>query len=596
MSVTLYQLRETIWNYPQRLIGEEDSILKSLVDFYKRMRPFSHLIVFLIFFTFITTSYVMFPQKIISVNTEELVEGVVLGEGGRLVRINPVLATNQQIEKDFNRIIYHELVRINDSGEAEPLLAKSWEKLDEEGKNFRFHLREDVFWHDEEKFTVDDVVTTFDMVKSLDENSSSYAVALKEMQISRIDDFTFDILLSEIRPTLFEDISFGILPEHIIQGESPATFPRHSINLEPIGTGPYIFKSYKDNKVVFERNPYYFGEKAKIKKLTFVFYENIQEAIGALKSGQIHLLADASTYAKEEMKGWNNIQIIKSKPLYRRYWAMYFNLKEGGKDIFKSRAVRQAISAGINRESIMATVISADKEALGPIAENSWAFDKDAKRFTYDVEEAKKLLDEAGWKETKKSNVRSKDDKKLEFVLSYLDQYDKRIVADRIKESLEEVGVIVNLNPVTSDVLNNSLVTPRQFEAVLYGMETTVDPDHIRLWHSDSIQPPGLNISSYQSDEVLTTIVGGERSVVSVIDATLQNGRSSLVQDERIGDSAQPGYARFQKELMNDCPVVFLYHPTFNYLANRKVSGIDLSKITSPEGRFDSIMNWEIEL
>lgn len=596
MNGFFYKLRERIWGYPKYIFGEKNSLASSLFVSYMRLRPFSHIISLAIIFIIIGTVLLFYPQKTLSLNNKTLIEGVVLGKDSGLNSINPLLATNQQIEKDFISLIYQGLIKVNLLGEPQPLLAKSWEQLDKEGKDYRFYLRDDVYWHDGEKFSANDVLRTFELIKSLDENSSSYVKAVKEMQVSKIDDYTIEIVVDNVRPSLFEDISFGIMPSHLLEGVSSSTFSQDPINKKPIGSGPYKYVSYKNNKVVFEANTDYFQGTPKIKKLIFVFYDDFQSAIEALKTGQIHLLADASTLAKEEIDGWNDISPVQSAPLYRRYWALFFNLKEGGNQILKDKTVRQAISLGVDRQEIIKSIISAGVEAMGPINNKSWAYAGDIKRYTYNLDEAKKLLEDNGWIIEEGTNVRTKEGVRLEFTMSYLDQYDKQIIAEIIKANLVEIGVVVNLDPVDSEVLNNTLVSTRNFETVLYGVETTVDPDHIRLWHSDAITPPGLNIASYKSEKTLSVIIKGETKEIGVIDATLQNGRSSLDKEERIGDPGQPGYNRFQEVLMEDCPVVFLYHPVFNYLVNSRVKGIDLSNITSPEERFLNIVDWEIQI
>jgi len=598
----LKRVRDNIWNYPNKLLGKK-GIFNNLFNLYILLKPFSHIIVFTIISIVIGNLVVQGNIFIVKGQSDTLIEGVIVGEE-TLSRVNPIVPTNKQLENDLSALIYLPLLNVKPDGEIDFVLCESYDKLDEEGKQYKFNLRKDILWHDGVQFTTDDVLSTFSVLKTLGGGEQKTIVSrqsemAQSLEFEKIDDYTFIIKLSNISPTFFEDISFGILPKHIVENVSLSTFSWAKFNLNPIGTGPFIFKSYKENNILLTANTNYFKGSPKIKNLKIILFKTGDEAVEALKNGQIHILTEPSTAILEDLKNWKNIKTSTSAVLYKRYFALYFNLKESGPEVFKDSKVRQAISSAINIEQVTQKISSAGEEAYGPIPKNSWAYNNDSVRYIYDPVKAKELLEKAGWeqKEIEGKILLMKGEQILRFELSYLDKSERQILAEMIKSDLEKFGIIVNLNPRSSSDLNEALIATRNFEAVLYGVETTIDPDRIRLWHSKSIEYPGLNISSYISSEQ-RSVISESKDIekVSLIDVALENGIKSLDRNKRNGEKGlSTGYFKFQDILLSDCPVVFLYHPVFMYVMHSRVNGVDLSEMTSPRDRYLSITNWSIE-
>ncbi len=595
-------IRDQIWNYPESIFGS-GGLVDKCVTFYKDFRPFSHIIVLITIFVILGNLIFSGQLDFVQAQQDLLIEGVVVGESS-LTRINPLIPTNKQLENDLASLIYLPLLRVDSSGEVYGVLANGWVQLDEDGFEYEFNLKDYIYWHDGEKFTTDDVIATFEVLKALGSGEqkaivSKQAELAQKIEITKIDNFNFTIKINEVIPTFYEDLSIGIMPKHIIEEVSPSTFSWARFNLKPIGTGPFIFKLFKDDTIILVANDNYFGGTPKIRQLKLIMYENGDEAVKAIKNGEIHILADPSTAVLEDLANWANIHKVESSYLYRRYQAMYFNLKEDGPEVFKDVKVRQAISSAMNREKIIEEIETAGEEALGPIHKNSWAFKEDSQRYRYDLERARNLLDEAGWeqKQVEGELIRMKEDRILRFELSYLDKYERQVLAEMIKSDLSQIGVIVNLDPRTSSDLNEALIATRNFEAVLYGVSTPIDPDRIRLWHSEAIDYPGMNISSYLSSETRAVVgEGQELERISLIDAALENGQTTLDRERRQGaEGLSIGYYRFQDILLSDCPVVFLYHPVFSYVVHERVKGVDLSGMSAPEDRYFSVLDWEIE-
>ncbi|NWG75019.1 MAG: hypothetical protein HXY24_10495, partial [Rubrivivax sp.] len=536
----LFRFREWVWGYPARLFSEK-GIFFNLVLFYKAVSPFSHIVVFGSILAFI--GYLNFNDifAFTRIQKIEIREGVIVGDSN-LNRINPLLPTTNQIENDLSNLIYLPLIKLSPEGEVYGVLSQSWEDSDGTGREYLFKLREDVVWHNGKRFTSDDVIATFNVIKQLGESQefsiSKFSDAAKGMNLERIDDFNVKFILEEVNPTFFEDISWGVMPEDMLSDLSISTFSWADFNLNPVGTGPFIFKGYKDNLITFTANRDFFLGKPQFDIFKVVLFEKADDAIEALKNGEIHILADPSSQVLEDLDFWQKIDVIKSPVIYRRYWALYFNLKEDGPQNYKDKRVRQAISSAIDRQKILSNIETAGEEALGPIPRNSWAYNSEAKRYGYDPIEAKDLLSQAGWviKSVEGEILWMKDEEILRIKISYLDKYERHIVAESIKSDLEKIGIKVQLDPKSNTDLNEALIATRNFDVVLYGVETPMDPDRIRLWHSDAIAYPGLNISSYVPEQK-GAVISEEKELerISIVDVALENGRANLDRIKRLG-------------------------------------------------------------
>ena len=596
-----YNVRDRFWNLP-KFIFENGGILKKVNAFYMRLRPFSHIALFSSIFLVLGFINYFDITAVVDYQDDTLWEGVIIGNGG-INRINPLLPTSNQLENDLSSLIYKGLVRVASNGDVQPVLAERWEDTSGKKKEYIFYLRKDVFWHDGSRFTADDVVATYNTLKAIGSgetsSSSKYTQTAENMNLKKINDYEIQVSLDKVNPTLFEDISWGILPKSALEDVNISTFSWGAFNMNPIGTGPYIFEGSNDKTITFKANKNYFLGEPKIENFNIILYETADEAVEALKGGRIHILADPSDLIVEDLEGWGNLEVLKSSSIYRRYWALYFNLKESKDTPFLDKQVRQAISSAINKKAIVEKLLSAGEIVEGPIPKNSWAFNEEAQNFKYDLKKARKLLKDAGWeqKELEGKKLLMKKDEVLRMQISYLDKYEREIVVNMIKDNLEELGVVVNLDKRSSSDLNEALIAPRNFETVLYGVETPIDPDRIRLWHGDAVEHPGLNISSYES-EVKRGMIGesGKIRRVSVVDVALENARSAIKQETRIGgEGIDAGYAKFQEILLDEVPAVFLYHPVFTYVSRSRVKGIDLTGMTTPEDRYLNIYEWRIE-
>lgn len=584
---SIFQLRNWLWNYPDKLERLLSPAYKIIRGAYLSFRPFS-LIIPILLISLITikaispTTFASFDNLLN--NDDRLIEGIVISKDYYPENLNPIFATTSQIEKDLRELIFSSLFTVDNEGVLQPDLVDSWSESKDK-KTYEISLKKNVYWHDGEKMTVDDVFYTINLLKEYG-TENIYGEVLQEVEYERKDDYSFILQLKNVNPTFVESLIWGVLPRHKLEGLTPNEIKRAKFNLTPVGTGPYALSSINDDRVILTANKSYFKGEPKIGTIQFNIYYSEDVLLNDIARGRVHSVFGESDDTENAITDtYSNMKVYKSDPLYKRYWALYFNMSEGAKNssILKDPNIREAFALGIDVDSIIKDIVKNNGErAYGTIAKTSWAFDEDLLKEKSNREAAEKILDQQDWKKGA-DGIRTKNGKRLELSLLTIGEPIKLAIADNIKGQLKDLGVLLNVEVYDNDYLVNNNIATRNFDILFYGIETSADPDRFPLWHSSQKQFPGLNLSSYESD-----IIDG-RTEKSRVDILLENGRSEIEQKERIKT-----YNTFQKYLSSENPAIFIYHPKISYVANQRVKNIDIKHISSAEYRFWNVESWEI--
>lgn len=596
----LMGVREWFWDYPDKIFFGRNSFSKNLKYFYLRSRPFSHAFVTLLIFLVVGLVSIQDISAVLRIHDDALIEGVIVGqdEDGELLRVasmNPLIVTNIQLKRDISELVYEPLLKVNQQNDKTLVLAESYADTGD-GKVYRFKLKENVKWHDGEDFNADDVVATFELLKTLEyasQTSSVYSKAATKINVTKIDDYRVEFSLIDkdaVIPNFFEVMSFKVLPEHLMGdlNSSNIVYPTPNINRNPIGTGPFMVGPLNRGQVELTRFESYHDENAKLKKIIFKLFKEQEQAITELKTGQIHSLIGINSDSVQELSTVPNMKINKSNVIYNQYWGLYFNLSDQTKPVLKDKGVRQAIDRAINKKLIAEALVGSAVVADGPIPQTSFAYADSVKRPLFSYEEAESLLDKAGWKENTQG-IRTKDGEILSLDLVYVKNTDRDKVVDLIEEDLLNVGIEVNPIAKTINEVNNDHLLPSQFDILLYGVSTFLDPDRYELFHSSQIGYPNLNIASYKSEEETTIIESGEKKRIPKVDQVLEKGRSIIDEKARAEE-----YEIFQRIVLDEMPVSYLYHPVYTYITNKRVENVVLTDMTALEDRFNTVTQWEI--
>lgn len=512
------------------------------------------------------------------------VRGGTINEGiiGTPRFINPVLASTDA-DKDLVSLIYSGLMRKNSEGDMVPDLAESVD-VSENGLTYTFKLKEKIFFHDGEIIDTDDIAFTINEIKDPVIKSPKKA-NWDGVIINKIDDRTIEFTLTQPYASFLENMSVGILPMHLWE-QSPIEL--NTRNENPIGSGPYkIKKINKTSSGVFSSyeltsfSKFILGEPY-IKNLTLKFYNNETELINALTKGQVDQISSISPENTVPLKDENYRIETRVLP---RIFGMFFNQNQN--QIFTDKNVLKAMNLAINKDRIVNEVLLGYGVAIeDPVLPSMLSYDKleNKKEISQEenIQKAQELLAKNNWTKNsegfleKKTTVNNKTTlTPLEFSISTSNAPELAKTAELIKQDLELIGMKVEIKTFDVGNLNQIVIRPRKYDALLFGQIINNEGDLFAFWHSSQRTDPGLNIAMYTNAKV---------------DKLLEDASKTIDENTRIKK-----YAEFGEEIKKDLPAVFIYSPNFIYVVSKDLEGFNLSKIVNLEERFKNVYTWSIK-
>ncbi len=471
-------------------------------------------------------------------------------------RINPILATDSASSEVAN-FIFNALVKYDKSGKSiVGELALSY--YFEDNRTIVFELRKDVVWHDGERFDVDDVIFTYNLLRSDSVVSPYSAPFTKIKSIIKLDQYRLKVIYEKPYFKALETWMMGILPEHILKDESDIMSSK--FNTAPVGTGAYRLKKLEFSKrVILEANEDYFESAPKINTISLNIIPDSMTRFLLLKSGSIDIgNLDAMQLDRQlDDKFFKEKKIVEQ--ISRSYTYLGFNLRDKR---FQDPRVREALSLALDRRELVDILFMGHgRVCTGPFLPGSRAFNPDVKAPLHDIKRAKELLLSAGYS----------DKNPLRFEIATSNSNSIRpYAAQIIQHQFAKVGVEVTLRILEWQAFLNLVVFARKFDSVLLGWSLSLSPDPYPLWHSDSDKDGAFNFIGYRDDEVDRLIEAMQLSVES----------------DRVSQFQREIFAK----IVEDNPYLFLYIPNSITAIDRDISGIEPS-IT---GIWHNYTDWKI--
>lgn len=556
--------------------------------------------------------------------------------------INPVFSVTNDVDADLAALTYAGLFFYNKSQELSPYLAENY-TISDDGKTYDIKLRSGARWSDNEPVTADDVIFTFETIQNPEVGSPLFP-AFQGITLQKIDDRTVRFVLKQPFAPFLDSLTVGILPEHIWSDIPPANLKLAKNNLQPVGAGPWVFsKLSKDGlgniqSYSLVRNEHFFGPKPHFQTVTFKFYNDYNQAFEALRSQNILGLS----FLPADEKKLNNKNVLRYTLHLPEYTALFFNQTK--QPALKSLNTRTALGAALDKNTVLADVLSSAATVVGgPILPGQLGFDASSTGPNFDVVTANELLDK-DWdriepenyfklryaeltnptpvapaptpapttKKTKKSSTpdttvttqpaatstpplneelvqmirqemdanqtfyrKNKNGDILAITITTADTPEYKQIAENIAAAWRKVGVKTNLLLINPHQITREVIKPREYDVLLYAEIIGNDPDPFPFWHSSQIEYPGLNLSLYSN---------------RTVDKMLEDARATADITKR---SAL--YQKFQSSLLADVPAIFLYSPSYTFVAESSVKGINLGQLTTPTDRFNDLSNWYLK-
>ena len=551
-------VRDWLWEYPFN-IG----------DFLKKSAPLSFIILFSVIgfgtFSFLTSS--SFASVLVKEKENIFVEGSV----GAISSFNPIFTSQSNVDADIRALTFEKFINISNEGKPIKGIAQEW-SISADGKTYDFTISDSHVWQDGKPLTIDDVLFTFEISKELSSkyNYDTIGSPLIDVEVEKVDSDKIRFKLQESNATFFEAIAVYIIPKHRFENIKVIDIPFDSFAKYPLGSGPFeVYRS--EPNVVYLRASQYYTQKPNIDTFVYRLYSNYDALEAAFRNGILDAMGTVDEFSisyKEEYSGFKEYSVV----LNSRLRMIFFNTR---KERLENTDIRIALNHLTDKELLVESANISGQVAYSPIAQNSWAYDEASiVKYEYNPEKAENILKKLGYSRSSVGEYYETSDKKiLSFSLSYFDNALNERIALSLKELWKKEGIVLELEPLSYTQLTQEIVATRDFEMLMYEVETTIDPDQYNLWHSLKVSYPDLNLSGYSYERV---------------DILLEEARQSLKEDKRLSN-----YALFQKYLTKDAPVIFLYHPNYVYVVRDDIAISDISKILYPYQRFEDISNWK---
>ncbi|MCP9750352.1 ABC transporter substrate-binding protein [Ferruginibacter sp. HRS2-29] len=486
-----------------------------------------------------------------------------------IASLDPAFAKNQSVMWPIHQL-YNTLVEVDDSMQLKPSVALRWE-FSEDKKTITFHLRNDVFFHDDaafeagkgRKLVAADVVYSFSRL--IDRATASPGAWIFNNRVdplqpfTALDDSTFRLtLLQPFQPILgiLSTQYCSIIPKEAVD-KYGQDFRRH-----PVGSGPFAFVAWEEGQaLIMKKNEHYFEKDSSGKRLPYLdgikvnFYDSRATEFLEFQQGRLDFINDIDASFKDEMlgKGGNLKKQWEGKLLLHKH--PYLNIEYIGilmdtanslvaSSPMRLRKVRQAINYAIDRKKMMLYL----RNSIGTAAESGFipqglpSFDaQKVKGYFYDPARAKQLLAEAGYKDGK-----DLPQIKLLTIPNYAD------LASYIANELKQSGINVQVEVIQKSLL---LEQTSKSQALFFRGSWIADyPDaenFLSVFYSKNPAPP--NYTRYKNDQFDQLY---ERALAEV------------------NDSARyEFYRQMDKLIIEDSPVIPLWYDMALHLVHTNITG-----------------------
>ena len=461
-------------------------------------------------------------------------EGVV----GQPVFINPVISVNE-VDHSIIKLVFDDLEGLSTSIKPN-LLFQEW----------TVRLQENLKWSDGVRITSDDIIFTFEAIT--DPNARSpLTPSFEGASAERISELEVKFSLPVSYVFFGKTLSnLKIIPKHIFNAIPPANFGLSSYVREPIGSGPYKFKSYEKEQDGFIReyaltiNKNYHGKTPYIRDFMFKFYENENLLIEAFNNGRVDGLPVSDPSLLSQINVIKSIHSIPST----KYYAAFLNSSLIPQ--FRDINIRKAMSYFTPREKLVNDVFNGlAKPSLGPFVTKAVQIDES-------FVPAENSL--AG----------------LEFILSVPNIAPLPAIANELKTAWEAEGAIINVRVLRASDIQES-IRNRDYEVLLFGNILSIPNDLHSFWHSSKRFYPGLNLAFFNNREADTLM--------------------EYIRSEAVPEKKQGLIQRLSSVIIDNIGAVFTVFPNYIYVTSPRLNGFVAEKAITSADRLNNIELWYVE-
>lgn len=441
---------------------------------------------------------------------------------------NPIM-TDNVYDSYVSDLLFEHLVDNNIEGEYVPELAE-W-TISEDHLTYTFTLKDGIKFSDGTPLTTADVEFTYKTIAHPKyDGPRAYAVSslvgYEEYHkgetdvfegIKVIDEKTISFTFPEgsAAPANIECFIYGIMPKHYYEFETWEDFL--ALNEKPLGSGVCVFDSWAPKEFIKLMKNENYWDPARALNIDGILMSEVpdESILSALQTNQIDLAQISSSAENlEAAEAMNNIHLFNY--LGNGYTFMCFNcIRPQLEDV----RVRQALMYALDRESFIEAQYGAGlaKVGMAPISPSSWAFPdaSELNAYSFDMEKAAQLMDEAGWKK-EADGFRYKDGQKMHIKwLVYTDASWPGTLSGMAADTWKQLGVDLEIELMDFDTVADRTmdaeVGEKDFDIYTMGFSLSIDPDPTgALFDDNAYVKGGFNASGYKNAEAMELVAKGK--------------------------------------------------------------------------------------
>lgn len=411
--------------------------------------------------------------------------------------INPLISNNKEV-LNITKLVFEPLMNITKDYKLEMCLASECSKISE--TSYIIKIDNNKKWQDGSSFVAKDIEFTIERLK---EGKSVYSYNVEKITDTEIlDSNTIKINLSSPDSFFEYNLTFPILPNNYYIGEDFYTSTK-----TPIGTGMYKISKVEPNNITLEKNDKWWNkenENAKIETINIKIFSEVGEVYNSFKLGNIDIFNTAN-YGLENYIG--TIGYAKCEYRGRNFDYLAFNCQD---NILKNMEVRKAIGYAIDKTNIVAAVYNNNSYVSDfPIDYGSYLYTNTSVSSGYNVEQAKKVLQDSGW-EYRNNRWQNRTSRINLSLTVNKDDINRLQVAENIKVQLAQIGINVTISKVGTNQYNNILKN-KNYQMIITGVynsyspniETFLGVNNLQNYNNDDINAILTDIKNIKDENLL---------------------------------------------------------------------------------------------
>lgn len=440
-----------------------------------------------------------------------------IGWAGSPDTLNPGTAVLSEAYTIFE-LVYDSMFQLQLDGSYTPELAESWEVSDD-GTVWTFNIRQDMYWHDGEKLTANDIAFSYNFYQTHEDFPFLPVYTETFESVEATDDYTLVITLSEAIPNMESQLIFlYVIPEHIWSQYTEGAAASEFENVEMIGSGPFKMVEYAQNQFVHlaavKEDPLY---SPKIDEVVFQTFDNPDALVQALRTAQVDMITEMPNTAVPGLRNESDIELVTGAPLAPEVTDIILNVVEegncppedgvcSGHPALLDHNVRLALAHATDKQKIIDVVLlglGTPGRTLIPDGLGVW-YNDSLEDYAFDLDQANQILDDAGYADTDGDGIREMPDgtNPLNFRMNWpSDSTDAPRMSEILAESWGQVGIGTQLQALDPDTLTSVCCPTFDFDVILWGWGSDPDPGFLLSVMTTDEIPTGNSETGYSNPE-----------------------------------------------------------------------------------------------